>query len=154
MASSAYTPNLGLCDWSATDRPKRADFVSDNNIIDTALGGHLTDTGLHLTAEQKEKALEPCKTYIYAGSGTATRDLTTSFRPSFAIVFKRDAPMNEYVNGVNMINSAYASYGHSGTSGMTVNSNGVTVVQDSEASNGKKICLNETGSNYVLIVFR
>ena len=37
MATSNYTPNLHLNAWEETDRPKRADFVSDNQIIDTQL---------------------------------------------------------------------------------------------------------------------
>ena len=41
MASSQFTTNLGLCNWLESDRPKRADFVSDNGIIDSVLGGHL-----------------------------------------------------------------------------------------------------------------
>ena len=36
MASSSFTTHLGLCNWDASDRPKRADFVSDNNILDNA----------------------------------------------------------------------------------------------------------------------
>ena len=50
MASSNYTPNLHLSAWNASDRPKRADFVSDNTIIDTQLGGHIANSGIHVSA--------------------------------------------------------------------------------------------------------
>ena len=59
MASSSFTTHLGLCDWAASDRPKRADFVSDNTIIDTQLGGHIANGNIHLSADEKAKLDEP-----------------------------------------------------------------------------------------------
>ena len=55
MATSNYTPNLHLSAWEATDRPKRADFVSDNTIIDTQLGGHIANGNIHLNADEKAR---------------------------------------------------------------------------------------------------
>ena len=41
MASTNKTEYLSLNAWVESDRPQRADFNSDNSIIDSALGAHL-----------------------------------------------------------------------------------------------------------------
>lgn len=51
MPTENKTTNLSLNNWLATDKPKREDFVNDNNIIDTVLGTHIADTSLHITEE-------------------------------------------------------------------------------------------------------
>lgn len=154
MASTNHTANLGLCSWSASDRPKRADFVSDNSIIDSALGGHLADTTLHMSSAEKTKALEPFESFIYSGNGDASRTISTGFRPSFVIVYKRGAAPVEYTGGVNVVNSACAFYGHGGTAGLSVSSSGAVVTQQSAASDGKRLSLNETDCQYTLIAFK
>lgn len=154
MASSSFTPYLGLCNWAASDRPKRADFVSDNTIVDTALGGHLADTALHMNAAEKAKALEPFAIAVYAGTGESTRTVATAFRPSFAVVFKRNEPPVTYSNGVSVVNSGVAVYGHGGTAGLSISDNGVVVRQESTASDGKRLNLNEDDCQYTLIAFK
>ena len=89
MASSNFTTNLHLSAWAAGDRPKRADFVSDNNIIDTQLGGHILDSAIHLSAAQQDKLNTPYTVSIYAGDGSAERTIQLGFTPQLAIVFKR-----------------------------------------------------------------
>ena len=37
MASSYKTTHLGLNSWTGSDKPKRIDFVTDNEILDEAL---------------------------------------------------------------------------------------------------------------------
>ena len=154
MASGSFTPNLGLCSWSATDRPKRADFVSDNSIIDSTLGGHIANTTMHLTSAEKAKALESFVSFVYSGNGEASRSISAGFRPSFAIVYKRNASPAEYTGGVNVVNSAYAVYSHGGTAGLSINSNGVVVTQQSAATDGMRISLNELDCQYTLIAFK
>ena len=51
MPTENKTTNLSLNSWLATDKPKREDFVNDNNIIDTVLGTHIADTSLHITED-------------------------------------------------------------------------------------------------------
>ena len=154
MASSNFTSNLGLCDWAASDRPKRADFVSDNHIIDTALGGHIADTTAHLTAAEKTKALEPYTTMIYAGSGTDNRAVTTDFAPKLVMVFKKNAPPVGIENGAAVVNSGCAAYGHGGSGGVSVSSAGFVVRQQSTAADGMRYSLNENGCQYFAVVFR
>lgn len=154
MASSRFTANLGLCNWTENDRPKRADFVSDNGIIDSALGGHIADSSVHMSSAEKAKALSPFESFIYSGTGESTRTIVTGFRPSFAVVFKKEAPPMQYSGGVNIVNSGYASYGDGATAGVSINSTGVVVRQDAAAADGVRISLNETGCQYALIAFK
>lgn len=154
MASSSFTTHLGLCNWAATDRPKRADFVSDNAIIDSTVGGHIADSTMHLTAAEKEKALQPYATVIYAGTGTDNRAVTTDFAPKLVMVYKKNAAPMMYSDGVNIVNSAAAAYGSGGTGGVSVTSTGFTVRQQSAAADGQRYSLNEDGCQYMAVVFR
>ena len=154
MASSSFTSNLGLCDWAASDRPKRADFVSDNHIIDSTLGGHIADTTKHLTAAEKQSALHPCETLIFSGDGTDNRAIPTDFAPKLVIVIKKNAALISYENGTAIINAAVASYGHGGSDGVSVSSTGFVLRQQSAASNGQRLSLNEEGCQYFAAVFR
>ena len=154
MASSNYTSNLGLCNWAATDCPKRADFVSDNQIIDSTLGGHIADTAAHLTAAEKTKALQPYTTVIYSGDGTDNRAITTDFAPSVVMVYKKNAAPAAAESGNIAVNSGTAVYGHGGSAGVSVSSTGFVVRQQSTASGGMRYSLNETGCQYFAVVFR
>ena len=40
MAASKKSTDLGLCLWEGTDKPRRVDFVADNEAIESQLGGH------------------------------------------------------------------------------------------------------------------
>lgn len=154
MAASNYTTNLRLCAWRATDRPKRADFVADNTILDTAVGGHINNQNLHFTVDEKAKLSEPFVCAVYAGSGEAQRTISLEFEPKFAIVFKRGVPPVVYESGVNVVNSGYACYGNGSSAGISVSSSGVTVTEESTATNGVRLSLNESGSQYTIVVFK
>ncbi len=154
MASSSFTSNLGLCNWAADDRPKRADFVSDNQIIDTALGGHIADAGIHLTQAEKEKALVPYISMVYAGNGEDNRAVITSFAPKFVMVFKRYSGFTSYENGITVIHAGAAAYGNGGTEGVSINSSGFTVRQQNTAVNGRRISLNENDCQYMAVLFK
>lgn len=153
MASSNYTPNLHLSAWDASDRPKRADFVSDNTIIDTQLGGHIANGNIHLNADEKAKLDEPYVVMMYAGNGEAQRTITLDFHPKFVFIYKRGVPFVSYSNSVNVVNAASASYGQGGSVGVSVTSTGVSV-SESSASNGVRVSLNENLAQYTLIAFK
>lgn len=153
MASSNFTPNLHLSAWDASDRPKRADFVSDNTIIDTQLGGHLTNDGIHLSAAEKAKLNEPFVTVLYAGDGTAQRTIPLDFHPKFVFIYKRGVPFVSYSNGVNVVCAACGAYSQGSSAGISISSSGV-MVTETEASNGVRVNLNENYSQYTLIAFK
>ena len=154
MASSNFTSNLHLSAWTGSDRPKRADFVSDNNIIDTALGGHIANSGIHVTADEKARISQPFDVRIYAGSGESERTISLGFTPSFVIVYRRGVPPVAYSGGANVVYSGYACYGHGSTTGLMINSSGVIVMETTVNAEGVRVSLNESGSQYTLIVFK
>lgn len=154
MATSQYTPNLHLSAWTDSDRPKRADFVSDNNIIDTQLGGHVANNNIHLSADEKEKISEPYVSKMYSGSGESSRTISLGFLPKFVLIFKRGVPPVTYSNGVNTVNCACGFYGHGASVGISITSSGITVTESTTATNGIKMSLNESGSQYTIVAFK
>ena len=108
MASSEKTPGISLNKWLGSDIPQRADFVSDNMAIDSAIsalqanqggGGngndprldtHLADAAAHLTpllAAQIENSVPVISTYN--GNGATSQIINIGFRPQFGVVFGR-----------------------------------------------------------------
>ncbi len=153
MASSNYTPNLHLSAWEASDRPKRADFVSDNTIIDTQLGGHIANNSIHLSTAEKALLDEPYISMMYSGNGESQRTIALDFHPKFVFIYKRGVPFVTYSNGVNVINAASGSYGQGASVGISVTGTGV-LVSESAASNGIRVSLNENLAQYTLIAFK
>lgn len=154
MASSSFTPNLGLCDWDADDCPKRADFVSDNQIVDSVLGGHLSNSAVHMSASEKSKALTPYEVISYQGDGNAAKTLNTTFAPKTVFVFKKYEPLSVTKNSVNFANSAMGYYGLGCSAGLSISTTGFTVNQDAQPTDGVRACLNEYEAQYVAIVFK
>ena len=153
MASSNYTTNLSLCAWTENDRPKRADFVSDNAIIDAQLGGHLANAGIHMTADEKQKLAAPFVLKTYSGSGESSRTNILDFAPKLVIIYKRNTPPVMVENGVTVVNCGCSGYGASGTGGVSISGSNVTVSETAAAS-GSRISLNSSGSQYTVIAFR
>ncbi len=155
MSSTSYTPNLGLCAWQSTDRPKRTDFVNDNAIIDEKLGEHLSNVGVHVTAEEKQRYENPYKVFSYAGDGAATKTFTLSDSYTFALVFQKYYPPVEIDSNNNVI-AHFAIVGRTigSSSTITMNSTSVTVTQDSTATDGVKNNFNEKEGQYVMLLFK
>lgn len=154
MATSNYTPNLHLSAWADSDRPKRADFVSDNTIIDTELGGHIANSDIHMTAQEKAKVSEPFTCLAYAGTGESSRTISFGFQPKLVFIFRRGVPFITYSGGVNHVNAACGCYGNGASVGISIVANGVRVSQSAEASDGIKVGLNESGYQYTVIAFK
>ena len=153
MASTNKTPNLRLNRWLDTDRTKRMDFVSDNNIIDAALGTHLNDSASHLTPSEKDKVDEPFEICILYGTGESSTSLTFDFNPSFVLAYKISAPACEYANSKNVVNTAYAT--RRGTSsGISLSNNQVTFYQGNVPDTNYYNNMNKNNSQYVVIAFK
>lgn len=153
MASTNKTPNLRLNRWLDSDRPKRMDFVSDNNIIDSVLGTHLNDSTSHLTPSEKDKVDEPFEICILYGTGESSTYLTLDFNPSFVMAFKMGSPACEYAGSRNVINTAYAS--RIGTSlGISISNNQVTFYQGSVPDTNYYNNMNKDNAQYVVIAFK
>lgn len=153
MASSNFTARLGLSNWSGDDSPKRADFVSDNNIIDEKLGTHLSNTSIHMTSAEKTKALNPSETLVYAGTGEESRTISgATSQPKFAVVYKKHVPMAELKDGVLTVNFAFGSYSGGSTPGLSVTSTGIIVKK--ETADGVTVDLNEEGAQYAAVIVK
>ena len=153
MASTNKTPNLGLSSWLDADRPKRMDFVSDNNIIDSVLGTHLNDSVLHLTQVEKDKVDEPFRIYTLYGNGESTTSLRYDFEPSLVIAFKINGPIFEYTNSKNKIESAIATK-HGSSTGIMLSDNLVTFYQGAIPDTNLYNNMNEEQAQYVVIAFK
>lgn len=155
MSSSSFTPNLGLCSWSETDRPKRIDFVSDNLLIDEKLGTHLADSDIHITADEKQRMLAPYTVLEYQGDGQSERALGVSGTYSFAIVYQKFYPAVTRDNDGNYVSHlAFAGrlFGSGGEINLT--NDKLIVTQNSTATDSIKNNFNENLGQYVAILFK
>lgn len=96
MSSNSKTPILALNSWAGSDKPKRADFNYDNEVIDTVVGGHINDTEVHLTAEERTKLNSPFYISYYIGDGINSRTINLNFTPSLVIIFAHGTPLANY----------------------------------------------------------
>lgn len=105
MASTNKTTNYGLNQWIGSDIPKRADFNSDNSIIDSTLGTHILNKDIHITAAERTLWNTQCVVGFYLGTGSATREINVGYQPKVVIVYAVDKPI-----GSNTTNS-YSAIG-------------------------------------------
>lgn len=159
MPSTNKTPNINLNAWIGTDKPLRADFVSDNQIVDTAIHSHTSNTNVHLTAEQKEKLDAAFVNGIEVGTGTATRTFTLPFSPKMIFFYYRNKPFSEYnsTGAYTLCNAGIAIVDNSvslNSSGISINGATVTVRQSTGASGGIFMNLNHTDGQYAYIAFK
>lgn len=156
MASKNKTQKLELNLWESTDRPQRADFNSDNLIIDEVLGAHIEDTECHLTSTEKSRVKKPVQVFGYQGNSNAEATLTFDSVPTGVIVYCDSAPVSYYdaSAGCSKVYSAVVFYGAGGSSGAELSGKVLKVRQDSAPANGVMNCLNESGKQYKVIVIK
>jgi hypothetical protein len=155
MGSTNKTPNLQLNSWLDTDSPKRLDFQSDNNIIDEILGGHINNSTIHLTAEEKDNLGIPFQMFTYSGNGAASRNINLPFAPAFAIVFKNNAPLCAHNSSANIQSSGFVLNSIGGTAGIGLADSTLTVNQyQTLSTSSPNYDFNESGGSYRAILFR
>lgn len=157
MASSNFTENIGLCNWTGEDRPKRTDFVNDNNIIDNLLGNHLSDKNIHVTIDDKERYLHPYMVKTYSGDGRETKTIELSEDFNVAIVCQRHCPLTEFDSSGNAVCHfaiAGKTFGSTHSKGVTFSGNNLLVRQDTTAADGIINNFNEEFGQYVIILLR
>ena len=108
MAASKKSTVLGLCLWEGTDKPRRVDFVADNEAIESQLGGHIQNDNLHLNDTRRKRLDTPTEVRTYTGTGAASRTILFGFSPSAVIVFAVDKPFSQATTGCTK------QYRHSG----------------------------------------
>lgn len=155
MSATSYSKNLGLCLWSETDRPKRMDFVNDNNIIDETVGGHIADSNVHVTQAEKELYSTPYKVVTYAGTGASTRTIPLDKEYTFAMVFQKDSPVVATDSqGNTVMHFAVVGRVFGSNANLTLTSSGLEVVQDTSANDGVINNFNQQYGQYVIVLFR
>ena len=155
MAATSHTPNLGLCSWSDSDKPKRLDFVTDNLLIDEKLGTHLSDPDIHVTKQEKERFSTPFSVVEYAGDGKNQRSISVSGEYSFVIVYQKFYPAVTKDNDGNIVSHlGFAGRLFGSGSEITLSNSAITVTQDSTATDGVKYNFNESNGQYVAILFK
>ena len=146
MPSTNKTANLSLNQWAETDRPMRNDFNSDNALIDSALGNHIKNSGIHVTAEEKEFLKDSHAVYMYTGSGESSKTVTLTEKFRYICIFAQGKALE--VSG-----KVYSAVGYAGLGsslGLTVSASGTgfTVSQTENA------CLNESEVQYKVVMFK
>lgn len=131
MPSSGKTSYLKLNHWAAGDKPKMADFNSDNQLVDSAIQGHIQNTALHLQGNQSSWIQQPFVSGTYAGSGEKSKSVTLGFRPGLVVILPQGyGPLEiDTTQQMPVIRFAIGADGY-GSSGLTITDNGFTVAQD------------------------
>lgn len=153
MPSSSKT-SLGFHNWAAEDKPARADFCGDNQLLNTLLTQHFNNTESHLTAADRE-ALPGTASGIYQGTGESIGQVLLPFAPKLVIVAQSAAPPCSLSEGITEIHMGAAAPSN-GTTGAALNGSTLMVrqTQTQPQAGGQKICLNQKGSVYFWIAFR
>ena len=158
MSSSEKTGNLHLSKWLGSDVPERLDFVADNVLIDSAITNHRSDEGIHVTTVEKNKWNEPYHIDTYMGNGASQRTvaLTSSFEPSWGIIF----PVNRVLGKTDFANTAHYNYfgfvsREGSTAGLDIDGRTLSVTLSSIPISGNEYKnYNENGVTYICILFR
>ena len=157
MASSGKSKFLGLSLWEETDRPERLDFRQDNEKLEEILSGHLYDSFIHLTQDQKRFVNDPFAIGMYTGNGEPIRTFSYPFPPKLLLIFaKRPKPPLAFKNGMALIYAAVGNPSYDGTAGLRMRQKEYDVFQqtEEEAENGFRCCLNELGMYYNVMILR
>ena len=151
MPSSAKTNYLQLNSWSADDKPKMADFNSDNEKVDSAFQSHVQNTALHLQGSQSTWVAQPFVTGTYTGDGSEERAVTLGFKAALLVVMAQSyGPMElDTVQDNPVLRFAVGADGQ-GSTGLTLTDTGFTVLQAQSAplAGLTKICLNQQNVTY------
>ena len=146
---------LGLCLWEGRSKPRRVDFVADNEAIESQLGGHIQNDNLHLNDTRRKRLDTPTEVRTYTGTGAASRTILFGFSPSAVIVFAVDKPFSQATTGCTKQYAGIAADGQNSL-GVTLSTAQVTVRQTQTApTDGSGMAsLNESGVTYAVLAFR
>ena len=158
MGSAGKTEFLKLNNWSGTDIPKRVDFNSDNELIDTAFKEHFENDDRHVSGSERENWNMPFYAGFYYGNGALERKITTNcpFDPVYGIVFAGGMPTS-VVDFNNKTKYNYFGFlsKRSSTTGLALSGSNIKISTTGLAVvNGEYIYLNNTGLTYCYVLFR
>lgn len=133
----------------------RADFVADNETLDSLLAEHFGDTQAHLSAEDRLLLGNAATVGTYNGNGAESRSITLPFAPTAVLVFQMDAPPIESHTGYYRVNFAIVTE-EGGTQGASLSGTTLTVqqAQGTPAADSMANSLNQAGGGYGYLLFR
>lgn len=146
MPSTNKTTNLSLNQWVESDRPMRNDFNSDNAKLDLAIGTHVNNGDIHVTAEEKEFLKDSHIVYMYTGNGESSKTVTLTEKFRYICVFALGKPLSDTGKAYSAV--GYAGLGSSLGLSISASATGFTVSQNDTA------CLNESGVQYKVVMFK
>lgn len=160
MSSTNKTKNLGLNSWIGSDKPKRLDFNTDNEIIDRAVSEHKENTTVHIDESEREKWNNYMFTGVYYGDGSTQRTITTScpFEARIGFVFANSRTISVARFSETKHNNYLGIFGLLANSlGIKLNNDCVsfTVNQSASAMTANEYAnFNESGVAYHYVMFR
>ena len=158
MPTQNKTQNLNLNSWLGSDKPKRQDFVDDNNILDSVIGQHITNTIMHMSQSEKDLLNSPFSISIIAGDGNSSCTHTLSFEPKLVLVFAQNEVPIKYDISENYYIYSFAiatqnTYGS--TKGASLSGSALTLSQTQSTPQDKIFLnLNKYFEQYVCIAFK
>lgn len=160
MSSTNKTSNLQLNSWIGSDKPKREDFNTDNEIIDMAITQHVKNANVHITSSERDSWNNYMFTGVYFGNGTTERVITTEcpFEAKIGFVYANNRPVTivRFDEG-KKINYLGIFGVFANTLGIKLNADckSFTVENSASAMTVKEYAnFNESGVTYHYIMFR
>lgn len=160
MSSTNKTKKLGLNSWIGSDKPKRIDFNTDNEIIEQAITQHTEDCVVHIDESEREKWNNYMYMGMYYGDGTTKRVIDTGcpFKARIGFVFanSRTVTIAHFVESKN--SNYFGIFGYlANTLGIKMNTdqknftveNSVLAMTANEYAN-----FNQSGVAYNYVMFR
>lgn len=157
MPSSGKTANLRLNQWSGADKPQRGDFNADNAQLDSQVGGHLKNSTIHVTKDDKDTWNSMYYINTYLGNDLNTRTISNlPFAPSAVLLAASDYPFVIAKDSAARC-TTFAAFAttFAGSQGLSLSGSSFTVRETTAAVNGNEyISLNKSGVSYVYVLFR
>lgn len=160
MSSYNKTKNLKLNQWRESDVPKRTDFNYDNEIIDSAIGGHHGNNDIHITADERARWNEYIFTGLYIGDGDLTRVIETKcpFDVIFGLVYADESPPSIHYNDDGSTHhyvSLISQFGCTIGAWLEDNKRDISVINSFGAEiENEHANMNEIGIMYRYVLFR
>lgn len=158
MSSTNKTSFLGLSSWLGSDKPQRADFNSDNKLIDDFASEHSSDMQCHLSEEDREKFDLPYYSGVYFGNGNQSQTVITGcpFEPEFGLIFAIGKP-SQQTDFSNKASYGYFALAAQRGSMAGISISGKNLIASSPGtaiSNTEYPRMNASGTTYFYVLFR
>lgn len=162
MPSTSKTSQLSLNQWTGSDKPKRADFNSDNEKLDEAIrailqsaAAHSGNGAVHVTQAEKDtwSGLRGLNFYPYTGNGLNGRVLSFGKKPTFGVVFAINGGICDVdlTSGIFQVQAGFFSTAGC-SDGVSLQTNGIAVNNQIAAlPRGYTIRMNHIGVNYLCV---